>query len=439
MKNDSREEESGIAIENFSTISDKNVKSSEEVKSREDQNRGKSLSNDNKVRKPEVVTKTVYKTDFPIKKPDCAYKSVNQRLREREFSGSSFSLSTKPDRFQSKLQQPHPQTPEASDTAGQQKGLQQILTTDKGAEEQRQKALERQREHEKFLQHKRSLLEEPGTVQGYFRDEDSLIGKQHALEYQSQTLEARLEGFEVPKVREKVLPEGEKREAETQTQQETKSTQCGTDELPDSQECSLSSVAESPEYFGSPKKEVETQTQGETKSTQCGPDDLAETFSQLKTFFRQKNSPIENSPRREVEVQTEQESKSIQCSPEDVSESSHGSLTVLPRSIERSRKEAEVQTYQESKGTQFASEEELLESPSGYHLKWQKPPEYAAGTSPIIVLVDGRTDMTVTHSYKDKDGNVVWAKHWGPERLVEIYREPKSSLGLSIVGGKVSE
>ena len=44
--------------------------------------------------------------------------------------------------------------------------------------------------------------------------------------------------------------------------------------------------------------------------------------------------------------------------------------------------------------------------------------------------------MTVTH--RDKDGNVVWAKHWGPERLVEIYREAQTSLGLSIVGGKVS-
>uniref|UniRef100_V9IL98 Multiple PDZ domain protein n=3 Tax=Apis cerana TaxID=7461 RepID=V9IL98_APICE len=43
--------------------------------------------------------------------------------------------------------------------------------------------------------------------------------------------------------------------------------------------------------------------------------------------------------------------------------------------------------------------------------------------------------MTVTH--RDHDGNVSWSKHWGPERLVEIYREPKTSLGLSIVGGKV--
>lgn len=51
------------------------------------------------------------------------------------------------------------------------------------------------------------------------------------------------------------------------------------------------------------------------------------------------------------------------------------------------------------------------------------------------MFVDEKIDMTVTH--RDHDGNVSWSKHWGPERLVEIYREPKTSLGLSIVGGKV--
>jgi len=49
--------------------------------------------------------------------------------------------------------------------------------------------------------------------------------------------------------------------------------------------------------------------------------------------------------------------------------------------------------------------------------------------------VEGKGDMTVTH--REHDGDVTWSKHWGPERLVEIYREPKTSLGLSIVGGKV--
>lgn len=33
--------------------------------------------------------------------------------------------------------------------------------------------------------------------------------------------------------------------------------------------------------------------------------------------------------------------------------------------------------------------------------------------------------------------NILLAKHWGPERVVEVVREPNCSLGISIVGGKV--
>ncbi|KAL1129914.1 hypothetical protein AAG570_012858, partial [Ranatra chinensis] len=44
-----------------------------------------------------------------------------------------------------------------------------------------------------------------------------------------------------------------------------------------------------------------------------------------------------------------------------------------------------------------------------------------------------KEDMTVTHS----STSVLLAKHWGPQRLVQISREPKCSLGISIVGGKV--
>ncbi|KAG8223744.1 hypothetical protein J437_LFUL003109, partial [Ladona fulva] len=36
-----------------------------------------------------------------------------------------------------------------------------------------------------------------------------------------------------------------------------------------------------------------------------------------------------------------------------------------------------------------------------------------------------------------KQSSVLLAKHWGPERLVEVLREPNCSLGISIVGGKV--
>ena len=48
--------------------------------------------------------------------------------------------------------------------------------------------------------------------------------------------------------------------------------------------------------------------------------------------------------------------------------------------------------------------------------------------------------MTVTQSHTtmaSSSSSVLLAKHWGPERLVEILREPNCSLGISIVGGKV--
>jgi hypothetical protein len=48
--------------------------------------------------------------------------------------------------------------------------------------------------------------------------------------------------------------------------------------------------------------------------------------------------------------------------------------------------------------------------------------------------------MTVTQSHvvtASSPSSVLLAKHWGPERLVEILREPNCSLGISIVGGKV--
>lgn len=42
--------------------------------------------------------------------------------------------------------------------------------------------------------------------------------------------------------------------------------------------------------------------------------------------------------------------------------------------------------------------------------------------------------MTVTSS----GSAILFSKHWGPQRCVKIFREPKSSLGISIVGGKVN-
>ena len=52
------------------------------------------------------------------------------------------------------------------------------------------------------------------------------------------------------------------------------------------------------------------------------------------------------------------------------------------------------------------------------------------------------SEMTVMQSHTtmaSSPSSVLLAKHWGPERLVEILREPNCSLGISIVGGKVSD
>ncbi|XP_014208274.1 uncharacterized protein LOC106639270 [Copidosoma floridanum] len=193
--------------------------------------------------------------------------------------------------------------------------------------------------------------------------------------------------------------------------------------------------------YGSPRREAETQTQGEHKSTQYELEDLAEFFEEEYPRGRLQSLVEERfgSPRREAEVQTEQESKAVQC----------GSP----------RREAQVQTGQDTQWTQcdFDEFEQPVETPESRSVATQRVGEFSSlesasptslspqpeegGASSVLVLVKGggglsRTlDMTVTH--RDKDGNVVWAKHWGPERLVEVYREPMTSLGLSIVGGKV--
>jgi len=44
---------------------------------------------------------------------------------------------------------------------------------------------------------------------------------------------------------------------------------------------------------------------------------------------------------------------------------------------------------------------------------------------------------TSAKSSGDEGAALLLAKHWGPERLVEVYKEPNKSLGISIVGGKV--
>lgn len=298
--------------------------------------------------------------------------------------------------------------------------------------------------------------------------EEDLICKEHSLEYQSQTLESQSDRLfhevitssledllaTVPEswTRE-VYEEGldeversfketqysprEKRDVQTQTVQESKSTQC-------SPEQSVTSPCEEPprispfhigqRYFQSPRREVQTQTQGENKSVQCSLDDLGALA------------------RGDA---ADQESKSIQCVPEDISTrlSDRSRSSSREDALRSPRREVEVQTYQESKAIQ-CSDDELLEADqaSADRPEHARPSRPASSTSrktesspssssssprkfPTVVFVEGKRDMTVTH--REHDGDVTWSKHWGPERLVEIYREPKASLGLSIVGGKV--
>ncbi|XP_072746135.1 multiple PDZ domain protein isoform X2 [Anoplolepis gracilipes] len=302
-------------------------------------------------------------------------------------------------------------------------------------------------------------------------EEDNLICKEHSLEYQSQTLESQSDHLfhevitssledlltTVPEswtreVYEESLDEvehsfketqyspKEKRDVQTQTVQESKGTQCSPEQSVspcDEEAPNISPFHVSRKYFQSPRREVQTQTQGENKSVQCSLDDLGDLA----------NAAV-SSPTRSEQTQ---ESKSIQCIPEDLSDRSRSSSR---EDVLRSpRREVEVQTYQESKAIQ-CSDDELLETDqtSTDHPERTYPSRSASSTSkktesspssslssprkfPTVVFVEGKGDMTVTH--REHDGDVTWSKHWGPERLVEIYREPKTSLGLSIVGGKV--
>lgn len=301
------------------------------------------------------------------------------------------------------------------------------------------------------------------------KHEEDLICKEHSLEYQSQTLESQSDRLfheaitssledlltTVPEswtreVYEESLDEversfketqyspKEKRDVQTQTVQESKSTQCSPEQSVTSP-CDEELPRISPfhigqRYFQSPRREVQTQTQGENKSVQCSLEDLGD-------LTRNEGA--------------EQESKSVQCIPEDISTRSSDRSRSSSRedALRSPRREVEVQTYQESKAIQ-CSDDELLEADqtSADHPELARQSRPTSSTSrktesspssssssprkfPTVVFVEGKGDMTVTH--REHDGDVTWSKHWGPERLVEIYREPKTSLGLSIVGGKV--
>ena len=327
-------------------------------------------------------------------------------------------------------------------------------------------------------QQRRPLLEEPVSLR---HEEDSLISKEHSLEYLSQTLETQsdhllygvlsalwedilspaTDDWQDPALDQEVEEAGlnyketqyspkEKVDAQTQTEQETKSTQCSPDPSPISpSEVLRDSPLRVSRFYQSPRREVQTQTQGESKSVQCSLDDL-ESLSFSKTPDPEDSV---DSPSRSERSSVKQ-SKSVQCIPEDITTSPSRSLDSVARSSAEDRhprsprREVEVQTYQESKAIQCSDDELLLEAEplsGGHQGRSESGPaktESSASSScgsprkiPTVVFAEQPVDMTVTH--RDHDGNVGWSRHWGPERLVEIYREPKTSLGLSIVGGKV--
>lgn len=312
-----------------------------------------------------------------------------------------------------------------------------------------------------------------------------MICKEHSLEYQSQTLESQSDRLfheviasslekEPPRPL-RSIPESwtreiheessleevehsfketqyspkEKRDVQTQTVQESKSTQCSPEQSvtsPCDEPSAISPFHVGQKYFQSPRREVQTQTQGEDKSVQCSLDDLGE-------LARSGDGLVEDHPA--LRSEKVQESKSVQCIPDDIpvkSPDRSGSCPPREENVPRSpRREVEVQTYQESKAIQ-CSDDELLEidqtatraehpyqsrPASSTSRKTESSPSSSASSPrkfPTVVFVEEK-DMTVTQ--REHDVDVAWSKNWGPERLVEIYREPKTSLGLSIVGGKV--
>lgn len=61
----------------------------------------------------------------------------------------------------------------------------------------------------------------------------------------------------------------------------------------------------------------------------------------------------------------------------------------------------------------------------------------ASSTQTAIKGGSGSGGGTGGGSSGDESSALLLAKHWGPERLVQVHREPGKSLGISIVGGKV--
>lgn len=135
--------------------------------------------------------------------------------------------------------------------------------------------------------------------------------------------------------------------------------------------------------YGSPKREVQTQTQGEHKSTQYELADLAELLGDDHQYdgSAESRERLEfllearfGSPRREAGSQTELESKACQCVSEELEASGQfGPFFRRQPSFGSPRREAQVQTGQDSKCTQcdFA---EFAEPTEGLaRVQWREP------------------------------------------------------------------
>lgn len=74
------------------------------------------------------------------------------------------------------------------------------------------------------------------------------------------------------------------------------------------------------------------------------------------------------------------------------------------------------------------------------------PPEFTArvGQDPaeaedheVVGVLQDDGDLTTSEARSNSSSPMLDGKHWGPERTVEVRRDEKNSLGISIVGGKV--
>jgi hypothetical protein len=93
--------------------------------------------------------------------------------------------------------------------------------------------------------------------------------------------------------------------------------------------------------------------------------------------------------------------------------------------------EVPAQTVEDSVVSVPSGKIDSINEQSALTPKRTTPSETKLPPDSAMTVMQGHTTRTSSPS------SVLLAKHWGPERLVEILHEPNCSLGISIVGGKV--